>query len=800
MARFSGASGSGSGGPGPRGPQGPEGDSAYEVAVENGFVGTEQEWLDSLGGNGTADIADFIFASGEGQSTISLPGDKQMRIESGAESDLYLDAGDDLYLTTIEDDIHIRAGDDIRFTSSYDGDEGTEYYWRMNSEGRFQLPGDGYISNPYQETSTPGTYTTSFNDNYLNDQSGLNQTYSVALPVDGNTLWFANNGSIFTSPVTITFADSTTTTTVAIYDATSQGTPAVIFQWDDEQRSKSYADTFPLLIAVDYNQINSGPSVIILDPVEWYDSDQHIVIDATAPNHIHIRAGGEIDQSTADLFLGGEDTNVKVSDSYGTVNINAADITISSQAAPSALNINTYTGAIINSARTSEYAPEDKIVATLGDLIPGIQGEPGPAGADGADGADAPTNRIYAGDFEAIIDETGTTTFDGNIVPSAATYSLGTAALPWQDIYVSAGSINIADADMETDSVSIKNTEGYLVLSRGGLKVTDNTNEFEVFQLNPDGTLTLKSNVTEGITTAALEVIGSLNGTSIDPGNTGVLLHLTGLRDSPSRIYNDSYGTGVYSAYIGRHARGTSEDPEGLIAGDVISRIGGNAFLSSGQFAPISNVRMDFVAKENQTATARGNEIQFWTTPNGATSPTRSFTLENTGITFPDNTKQTTAYKGTSAFGGYYGSFYDTTNLLLTSATTAYPLPIGATAEANGVSIALGSRITVANAGVYNIQFSAQLDKTDSSDDLVNIWFSKNGTNIANSNTQVTVMGNGGKYLASWNYVLTLAANDYIQIMLQSPDTHMRVIASGTQTNPARPAVPSSIVTVTQVA
>jgi hypothetical protein len=196
---------------------------------------------------------------------------------------------------------------------------------------------------------------------------------------------------------------------------------------------------------------------------------------------------------------------------------------------------------------------------------------------------------------------------------------------------------------METDSVSIKNTEGYLVLSRGGLKVTDNTNEFEVFQLNPDGTLLLKSNVTEGTANAALEIIGSLNGTSIDPGNTGVLLHITGLRDNPSRIYNDSYGTGVYSAYIGRHARGTSEDPEGLIAGDIISRVGGNAFLSSGQFAPISNVRMDFVAKENQTATARGNEIQFWTTEDGETTPTRSFTLENTGITFPDNTKQTTA-------------------------------------------------------------------------------------------------------------------------------------------------------------
>jgi len=171
--------------------------------------------------------------------------------------------------------------------------------------------------------------------------------------------------------------------------------------------------------------------------------------------------------------------------------------------------------------------------------------------------------------------------------------------------------------------------------------------------------------------------------------------------------------------------------------------------------------------------------------PTGATGPTGP-----TGATGPTG----------PAFSGYYGSFYHTANVLLTSATTAYALPLNTTLEAAGVSIASNSRITVANAGVYNIQFSAQLDKTDEGNDLVNIWFSKNGTNVANSNTQVTVMGNGGKYVASWNYVLTLAANDYVEIMLQSPDTSMRVIASGTQTNPARPAVPSSIVTITQVA
>lgn len=35
---------------GPTGPKGDEGDSAYQVAVDNGFVGTEEEWLESLVG------------------------------------------------------------------------------------------------------------------------------------------------------------------------------------------------------------------------------------------------------------------------------------------------------------------------------------------------------------------------------------------------------------------------------------------------------------------------------------------------------------------------------------------------------------------------------------------------------------------------------------------------------------------------------------------------------------------------------------------------------------------------------
>jgi hypothetical protein len=50
-------------------------------------------------------------------------------------------------------------------------------------------------------------------------------------------------------------------------------------------------------------------------------SDQYLIIDPTAPNHIHIRAGGEQDNSSADLILGGEDTNLLVSDTGDYVDI-----------------------------------------------------------------------------------------------------------------------------------------------------------------------------------------------------------------------------------------------------------------------------------------------------------------------------------------------------------------------------------------------------------------------------------------------------------------------------------------------
>lgn len=145
-----------------------------------------------------------------------------------------------------------------------------------------------------------------------------------------------------------------------------------------------------------------------------------------------------------------------------------------------------------------------------------------------------------------------------------------------------------------------------------------------------------------------------------------------------------------------------------------------------------------------------------------------------------------------------YGSFYDTQIQNSAGTNIANAMKFRNEAEAHNVSIVSDTQITVAYAGVYNIQFSAQLDKTDSGEDQVDIWFRKNGVDVPWSNTRLTMPKNDTKLVAAWNFVLTLADNDYVEIMWLSDDSTMRLYAEGAHTSPAHPAIPSVILTVTR--
>jgi hypothetical protein len=78
----------------------------------------------------------------------------------------------------------------------------------------------------------------------------------------------------------------------------------------------------------------------------------------------------------------------------------------------------------------------------------------------------------------------------------------------------------------------------------------------------------------------------------------------------------------------------------------------------------------------------------------------------------------------------------------------------------------------------------------------------KNGTNVPNTDTKIAASGSSSSSLevAAWNFVLTMAANDYVQLAWYSTDVNINLLAAGASAGPpASPAIPSVIVTVTQV-
>jgi hypothetical protein len=154
---------------------------------------------------------------------------------------------------------------------------------------------------------------------------------------------------------------------------------------------------------------------------------------------------------------------------------------------------------------------------------------------------------------------------------------------------------------------------------------------------------------------------------------------------------------------------------------------------------------------------------------------------------------------GTGGSLGYYFSGFDTTTQTNLGATFANAFRINTTAESNGIFITQSSRLVFENQGTYNIQFSAQLEKTDSGNDEIEIWLSKNGTNVDWTNTTMELSGNNTELVASWNFMLSLNSNDYLELYWHSNDVDMRVLTRGTQSNPDRPSIPSIILTAQQV-
>jgi len=152
-----------------------------------------------------------------------------------------------------------------------------------------------------------------------------------------------------------------------------------------------------------------------------------------------------------------------------------------------------------------------------------------------------------------------------------------------------------------------------------------------------------------------------------------------------------------------------------------------------------------------------------------------------------------------------YGAFQDSTDQTAASTTVAYPMTFNTTDFSNGVYLSNSSRMNVRNAGIYNVQFSVQLENTDNAQHDVDIWFRKNGTNITASNSKFTVPARKsasiyGHVIGAINYFVELAANDYVEIVWRAENTNLSLEQTPAESSPTRPATPSVIATMQYVA
>jgi hypothetical protein len=170
-----------------------------------------------------------------------------------------------------------------------------------------------------------------------------------------------------------------------------------------------------------------------------------------------------------------------------------------------------------------------------------------------------------------------------------------------------------------------------------------------------------------------------------------------------------------------------------------------------------------------------------------------------------NNLGQLTAISSGGNITSAYGQFWSNVSQTVASANTEYRFAFNNTDAING-NITLGSgasnsRIIINQTGLYNIQFSAQVDKAlgGGTTASATIWFKKNGAAVPDSAGFVTLDQNL-QVVQSWNILANVAnVGDYYEIAYAANATVFSFPTIAGNNTVGYPASPSIIVTVTPI-
>ena len=261
-------------------------------------------------------------------------------------------------------------------------------------------------------------------------------------------------------------------------------------------------------------------------------------------------------------------------------------------------------------------------------------------------------------------------------------------------------------------------------------------------------------------------------------GNTGVGFSALG----------QGVTSGAYNVALGNSAgqnvtSGAINTLVGYSAGSAITTGGSNTLV--GRYAGTATLANNVVLSDG------AGTIRFQSNASGAISLGTGGSYGTAGqilVSGGSGAAPTWTSSGTAAAN--YGSFVRTTTQTNAGGASGNAVSYDTTSSANNFSIVSGSRITAAVAGTYQILASLQVQKTDAGTDDVNFWVKKNGVNEPNSAYNLTLQGSNAAQLGYINWVVTLAAGEYVELWWWSADLNARLFAEPSVA--PYPAIPSS--------
>jgi hypothetical protein len=147
------------------------------------------------------------------------------------------------------------------------------------------------------------------------------------------------------------------------------------------------------------------------------------------------------------------------------------------------------------------------------------------------------------------------------------------------------------------------------------------------------------------------------------------------------------------------------------------------------------------------------------------------------------------------------GQFESHVDQTAVSANVGYVVQMNNAAGFNsGITIASSTNVTTAAAGIYSINASIQFANADSTNHTSTFWFRKDGTNIPNSASIISVpkVADGGKTLAQVTIFESMSISSYIQLVWSVSNINVTLdysAASGTI-----PEIPSVIFNMQRIA